>query len=611
MDKDFYNLAVRLMANISRVEPNLVSGHDAEMCVILTDQQHVYAGITGVRISNGQLMRACPEFNAIMSMVPAGESRVDKMITVSFAHHTVSPPCEGCLDLLLRVNADNKDTRIFDGPNHFVYPEALMHDESLSDQLADMFFFADGNHAIVGGVASIPTTPAPAQAPAEEAAAAEETAPAEAAAEEAAPAEEAAETTPAEAATEEAAAAEETAEAVEAPAEEKAFVEEVVPDEDNPFAAEVEPDEDNPFAEASGEAPPVQSLGVAASADEAASADVKVDGAIQGASSMVSHPAGIPEAAAMAIADAVAAAEGEHAADPDDQFAQFGFEAGDPVEFVEEVKHDEDNPFYEPPVESAEQDPNLPPYMRDPRAQQPRYLYEQPQYDSMQQPAMGYEDPESSMYASQAFPGGGRKKGLFQPGQTGAVRPGVSRQQSQYAQSQYVSQPFQPSQPGQPGQQGQSQYVSQQFGQGQSQYLSAQPPQPGQSQYVSQHLNPGSSQMQPLRGPGQVQPGQPFRPGQTQPQQAQPFRPGQSGSQQSSMYAQQSMPYTPQGMPFQPSKQGGGAFRQRLSAFMRDDGGSEGGENLTQSEMMRLAKEKKKKAKIDAQFKKEMKKKGF
>ena len=114
MDKEFYHLAVRLMANISRVEPNLVSGHDAEMCIILTDQQHVYAGITGVRISNGQLMRACPEFNAVISMVPAGESRVEKMITVSFSHHNVSPPCEGCLDLLLRVNAENKDTKIFD-----------------------------------------------------------------------------------------------------------------------------------------------------------------------------------------------------------------------------------------------------------------------------------------------------------------------------------------------------------------------------------------------------------------------------------------------------------------------------------------------------------------
>ena len=596
MDKDFYNLAVRLMANISRVEPNLVSGHDAEMCVILTDQQHVYAGITGVRISNGQLMRACPEFNAIMSMVPAGESRVDKMITVSFANHSVSPPCEGCLELLLRVNADNKDTKIFDGPNHYVNPDSLMHDESLSDQLADMFFFAEGNHAIVGGVATIPTPPpAPAEektAPVEEAASAEEAAPAE-----------------------EAASTEETA-----PAEEAVSAEEA-PTEENPFAEE-----------ASEEAPPVQALGESEApaanepAGDAGSAEglsSKVDGSIPGASSMMNRPAGIPEAAAMAIADAVAAAEGEHAADPDDQFAQFGFEAGDPVDFVEEVKHDEDNPFYEPPVDPAEQDATLPPYMRDPRAQQPRYLYEQPQYDSMQQPAMGYEDPQSSMYASQQMPGGGRRKGLFQPGQQAAMRTAQmqSQQMSQYTQSQYVSQQFQP-QEGQT-QEGQSQYVSQQFGQGQSQYLSAQPPQPGQSQYVSQQLRPAQSTLQPLRGgaqtgqtfrPGQGQPSQPqaFRPGQTQPSQPQPFRPGQSGQSQTSMYAQQPMqgvPYVPQGGT-QPRRESGSAFRQRLSIFMKDDGGADGAD-MTQSEMMRLAKEKKKKAKIDAQFKKDMKKKGF
>ena len=113
MDKEFYNLAVKLMENIGQLEPNLVAARDAELCVLMAESQQIYAGITGVKISAGQLMRACPEYNAIMAMIPEGESRVRKLITVSFAHREVSQPCEGCLALLCRVNHENRDTEIY------------------------------------------------------------------------------------------------------------------------------------------------------------------------------------------------------------------------------------------------------------------------------------------------------------------------------------------------------------------------------------------------------------------------------------------------------------------------------------------------------------------
>lgn len=126
MDKEFYNLAVKMMDNIRQLEPNLVSGRDAELCVLMTDTQQIYAGITGVKISAGQLMRACPEYNAIMAMIPDGESRVTKLITVTFAKHEVSQPCEGCLELLGRVNHQNRDTQIYIAANHCVPASVLL-----------------------------------------------------------------------------------------------------------------------------------------------------------------------------------------------------------------------------------------------------------------------------------------------------------------------------------------------------------------------------------------------------------------------------------------------------------------------------------------------------
>ena len=129
MDKEFYNLAVKLMENIKRIEPNLTSSHDAELCVLLTDQQHIYAGIAGVKISAGQLMRACPEFNAIMAMIPEGENRVLKLITVSFAKREVSQPCVGCLNLLLRINPENRDTNIYVASNRCASAYSLIPEE--------------------------------------------------------------------------------------------------------------------------------------------------------------------------------------------------------------------------------------------------------------------------------------------------------------------------------------------------------------------------------------------------------------------------------------------------------------------------------------------------
>ncbi len=115
--KDFYNQAIKLMNDIKNIEPQLVSGSDSELCVLTTDKQTVYAGITSVKISDGKIMRACPEFNAIMTMIAAGEITVEKLITISFNSKEVSQPCPECVKLLCDTNPDNRDTEIYVSPN--------------------------------------------------------------------------------------------------------------------------------------------------------------------------------------------------------------------------------------------------------------------------------------------------------------------------------------------------------------------------------------------------------------------------------------------------------------------------------------------------------------
>ena len=120
MDKGFYNRALRYMDNIRALEPTLADARDAECCILQTDKGTVYGAITSVKISNGHIMTSCPEFGAIMTMVPEGESRVNRMVTISFARKTVSQPCESCLQLLVRINQENLRTQVLDGANHAV-----------------------------------------------------------------------------------------------------------------------------------------------------------------------------------------------------------------------------------------------------------------------------------------------------------------------------------------------------------------------------------------------------------------------------------------------------------------------------------------------------------
>ena len=134
--KEFYNLAVKLTEDIKNVEPQLVSGSDAELCVLVTaEKQAVYAGVTSVKVSDGKVMRSCPEYNAIMAMIPSGETLIEKLITVSFGSLEVSQPCEDCFQLLYRANQDNRKAQIFTAPDKVIQAaELFAPDESQANE---------------------------------------------------------------------------------------------------------------------------------------------------------------------------------------------------------------------------------------------------------------------------------------------------------------------------------------------------------------------------------------------------------------------------------------------------------------------------------------------
>ena len=655
MDKGFYNRALRYMDNIRALEPTLADARDAECCILQTDKGTVYGAITSVKISNGHIMTSCPEFGAIMTMVPEGESRVNRMVTISFARKTVSQPCESCLQLLVRINQENLRTQVLDGANHAV-PVADLLGLPLPDPTVETTAVNAEQAQMPAQEAVTDEAPAAAASAAEEIPVQNEFA-AEAPAAEEIPVQN-------EFAAEAPAAGEIPVQnefAAEAPAAGEVPVQ-------NEFAAEAPAAEEIPVQnEFAAEAPETE----AAPVMEAEPAPEEKPEPMKPVSSGVMSN---EEAQSM-----MAGFTGD--VDADNPMAQFGFEVAELAEQADEELTENTNPFYDAPI-NPDSDAALPPHMR--QNTQPRYMSERPQSQNMpSQQSTQYASqpmPGQQMYASQARPGQMRHPGggTFRPGQsisisqpmaqsqqTNSFQPGMQGTTFRPVQQPQQANSFQPGMQGntfrpgqqnapqsqqmntfQPGQQNapQSQQVNT-FQPGQQnapQFQQMNTFQPGQQNAAqSQQMNtfqpgqqnaPQSQQMNTFQ-PGQQ--GNTFRPGQQNVSQSQQVSSYQAGAQyasqrrpgtgtgsrylgsqyldgQSSQYTGQStVAQSGYGTQTAPKKVVGSAFRQRLSAFMNDENTPANQAAATEAELKRLAKEKKKAAKIDADFRKQMKKRGF
>ena len=636
MDKGFYNRALRYMDNIRALEPTLADARDAECCILQTDKGTVYGAITSVKISNGHIMTSCPEFGAIMTMVPEGESRVNRMVTISFARKTVSQPCESCLQLLVRINQENLRTQVLDGANHAV-PVADLLGLPLPDPTVE----------------TTAVNAEQAQMPAQEAVTDEAPAAAASAAEEIPVQNEFAAEAPAageipvqnEFAAEAPAAGEIPVQnefAAEAPAAEEIPVQ-------NEFAAEAPAAEEVPVQnEFAAEAPETE----AAPVMEAEPAPEEKPEPMKPVSSGVMSN---EEAQSM-----MAGFTGD--VDADNLMAQFGFEVAELAEQADEELTENTNPFYDAPI-NPDSDAALPPHMR--QNTQPRYMSERPQSQNMpSQQSTQYASqpmPGQQMYASQARPGQMRHPGggTFRPGQsvsisqpmaqsqqTNSFQPGMQGTTFRPGQQPQQANTFQPGMQGnifRPGQQNAPQ--SQQMNTFQPGQQNAPQPQqmntfqPGQQNAPQSHqmntFQPGQQNAPQSQQMNTFQPGNTFRPGQQNVSQSQQVSSYQAGAQyasqrrpgtgtgsrylgsqyldgQSSQYTGQStVAQSGYGTQTAPKKGVGSAFRQRLSAFMNDENTPANQAAATEAELKRLAKEKKKAAKIDADFRKQMKKRGF
>lgn len=142
---ELYNSAKEYADKLKQEKPNFVSDPQAALCLIVTDKNEIFSGVTGVKISGGKVEDVHAEFNAVMSMKNAGQSKARQMISVLIKDHSIVQPCGDCLDLLFGLDGDNNHCAVVTEAEQAVSAMSIRFGSSPdSDDMFSGFDFDDG-----------------------------------------------------------------------------------------------------------------------------------------------------------------------------------------------------------------------------------------------------------------------------------------------------------------------------------------------------------------------------------------------------------------------------------------------------------------------------------
>ena len=108
----FYNTAKSFADRVKQEKPNYTEGTDSAICLIMSDKQEIFSGVTSVKFLEGGIAELHAEEAAISAMLAAHGSVAVQMITVDFANGNILKPCKQCLDLLTGINENNNNCEI-------------------------------------------------------------------------------------------------------------------------------------------------------------------------------------------------------------------------------------------------------------------------------------------------------------------------------------------------------------------------------------------------------------------------------------------------------------------------------------------------------------------
>ena len=107
------------------LKPRVLSKHiriGDVACALVTDKGNIY---TGVCIDASCSIGFCAEHAAISAMLTHGETRIEKIVSIS-EHGMVYPPCGRCRELISQVDKENRNTLVMINDHEVVTLEQLL-----------------------------------------------------------------------------------------------------------------------------------------------------------------------------------------------------------------------------------------------------------------------------------------------------------------------------------------------------------------------------------------------------------------------------------------------------------------------------------------------------
>ena len=103
-----YNIAKGFVNKIKHEKPAFAEGSGSALCLILTEDEQIFSGISGMGIQDGNIVNYPAESIALTAMFSAGKYRAKQIMLLSIEDCSVSAPCTECLNMLLHLDKDNE-----------------------------------------------------------------------------------------------------------------------------------------------------------------------------------------------------------------------------------------------------------------------------------------------------------------------------------------------------------------------------------------------------------------------------------------------------------------------------------------------------------------------
>ncbi len=124
--QELYNTAVSIMKRYKASANKAELYKDKFVCVIFTEKERVYSGMSETKTEDDTITNTCAEYNAISAMMAANETRIKCIITVGFNDDKITLPCDKCKEYMLEIDEGNINSSVAISKSESVKLESIL-----------------------------------------------------------------------------------------------------------------------------------------------------------------------------------------------------------------------------------------------------------------------------------------------------------------------------------------------------------------------------------------------------------------------------------------------------------------------------------------------------